>query len=69
MAPNRLKRNVTLRGIQSFGADHRDEVGVLLKFLSLLIFFALMFLLAESMVRHHFFTGGAQDYHNKPTGP
>jgi hypothetical protein len=39
------------------------------KFLGLLLMFVLFFLLAQSMVRHHFFTGGAQDNHNAPTGP
>jgi hypothetical protein len=29
----------------------------------------MLFLLGESMVHHHFFTGGAMDYHNRPTGP
>jgi hypothetical protein len=28
-----------------------------------------IYLLGQSMVHHHFFTGGAMDYHNHPTGP
>ena len=39
------------------------------KFLALLLLVALFFMLARSMVEHHFFTGGAQNYHNSPTGP
>jgi hypothetical protein len=31
----------------------------LAKFMGLLLFVALLFLLAQSMVQHHFFTGGA----------
>ena len=32
------------------------------KFLLLLLFAVLLFWLGESMVQHHFFRGGAQDY-------
>jgi hypothetical protein len=39
------------------------------KFLGILLMATLFFLLGQSMVRHHFFTGGAMDYHNRPTGP
>jgi hypothetical protein len=39
------------------------------KFLGLLLMITLFFMLARSMVQHHFFTGGAQNYHNSPTGP
>ena len=39
------------------------------KFLGLLVMVTAFFLLAHSMVHHHFFTGGAMDYHNSPTGP
>jgi fatty acid desaturase len=28
-----------------------------------------LYLLGRGMVRHHFFSGGAMDYHNHPTGP
>jgi hypothetical protein len=28
-----------------------------------------LYLLGRSMVRNHFFTGGAMNYHNRPTGP
>jgi hypothetical protein len=41
----------------------------LVRFLGVVLFTALLFLLARSMVMHHFFTGGAQNYHNSPTGP
>jgi hypothetical protein len=39
------------------------------KFLGLMLMVVLFFLLAQSMVRHHFFTGGSMNYYNKPTGP
>lgn len=39
------------------------------KFLLLMLFVVLLFLLGQSMVTHHFFTGGAMNYSNHPTGP
>jgi uncharacterized membrane protein len=39
------------------------------KVFGLLVLITLFFLVGQSMVRHHFFSGGAQDYHNRPTGP
>jgi hypothetical protein len=40
-----------------------------LRFLLLILFVVLLFLLGQAMVRHHFFTGGAQNYGNHPGGP
>jgi hypothetical protein len=40
-----------------------------IKFAGLLLFVAILVLLTERMVRHHFFSGGAQNYGNHPTGP
>jgi hypothetical protein len=72
MAPRALKPNIELPELQR--TPERDEqertrLGTVLKFVSLLVLFVLLFLLAQSMVRHHFFTGGAMNYHNRPTGP
>jgi hypothetical protein len=72
MAPRALKPNIELPEMQRTPEreeEQRTRLGLVLKFVSLLIFFVLMFLLAHSMVQHHFFTGGAMDYHNRPTGP
>jgi hypothetical protein len=50
-----------------------DEQGKLwvgfARLLLLILFAVLLFLLGETMVRHHFFTGGAMNYHNHPGGP
>jgi hypothetical protein len=72
MAPRALKSNIELPELER--APERDEerrarLGVVVKFVSLLILFVLGFLLAQSLVRHHFFTGGAMNYHNRPSGP
>jgi hypothetical protein len=56
---------------------HKDDAGKrepgawrgLIKFVGLVVLTTMLFLLAHSMVQHHFFTGGAMDYHNRPTGP
>jgi hypothetical protein len=72
MAPKALKPNISLPELQRTPEredEQRARLGLVLKFVSLLILFVLLFLLAQSMVRHHFFTGGAMDYHNRPTGP
>jgi hypothetical protein len=72
MAPKALKPNIGLPELQRTPEreeEERTRLGVVLKFVSLLILFVLLFLLAKSMVQHHFFTGGAMDYHNRPTGP
>jgi hypothetical protein len=55
--------------------DPEDEDGSawseLGKFLLLVAFVTLVFLLGRSMVHHHFFTGGGQNNQNTggPTGP
>jgi hypothetical protein len=72
MAPRALKPNIAQPELER--APGREELRrtrlrVVVKFVSLLILFVLGFLLAQSMVRHHFFTGGAMNYHNRPTGP
>jgi hypothetical protein len=41
----------------------------LCKFAALPLLTAILFLLAQTMVRHHFFSGGAQNNGNHPTGP
>jgi hypothetical protein len=72
MAPRALKPNVALREMEREPGreeERQARLGLAVKFVSLLILFVLMFLLAQGMVRHHFFTGGAMDYHNRPTGP
>jgi hypothetical protein len=54
------------------GDAEKQEPGVwlgLIKFMGLLLLTTLLFLLGQSMVRHHFFSGGAQNYHDSPTGP
>ena len=51
------------------GEDRELRWAGLIKFLLLVGFTVLLFLLVQSMVHHHFFTGGAMDYHNSPTGP
>lgn len=38
------------------------------KFLFIMVLAVMVFLLANSMVRHHFFSGGAQNHHDV-TGP
>lgn len=43
-------------------------IGVV-KLVLILVMAALLYLLGESMVHHHFFSGGALNYHNDPTGP
>jgi hypothetical protein len=71
MAPRALKRNVSLYRWARQGSRDRDQRPWLgfARFLLLMFFVVMLFLLGESMVRHHFFTGGAMDYHNHPTGP
>jgi hypothetical protein len=72
MAPKALKPNIALPELvrtPEREEEERTRLGVVLKFVSLLILFVVMFLLARSMVLHHFFTGGAMNYHNRPTGP
>ncbi len=72
MAPKALKTDIVLREMERTpGQDdeRRRQLGFAIKFVSLLILFLLMFLLARSMVEHHFFSGGAMNYHNSPTGP
>ena len=52
-------------------AEDRRAWSELGKFLLLIAFVILMFLLGRAMVRHHFFTGGTQNKHSTdgPTGP
>ena len=51
-------------------SDAQDTLWVgFVKFLLLVLFAIVLFLLGDSMVRHHFFTGGALNYHNHPGGP
>jgi hypothetical protein len=72
MAPKVLKRDIALRQMERTPGreeDRNTRLGIAIKLVALLILFVLMFFLADSMVRHHFFTGGAMDYHNRPTGP
>jgi hypothetical protein len=38
------------------------------RFLLLVLFLVSLYLLGQSMVRHHFFRGGAQDYNNWHNG-
>lgn len=72
MAPKVVKPNIALREMERTPKreeERRTWLGFFLKFAGLLILAAMLFLLAQSMVRHHFFTGGAMNYHNRPTGP
>jgi hypothetical protein len=72
MAPKALKPNIALPELERAPEreeEQRTRLGFVLKFVSLLILFVLLFFLAQSMVQHHFFTGGAMNYHNRPTGP
>jgi len=39
------------------------------RFVLLILFVLVLFLLGQGMVRHHFFTGGALNYENHPGGP
>jgi hypothetical protein len=41
----------------------------LARFLGLLLMVGMFFVLGQSMVHNHYFSGGAQNYHNRPTGP
>lgn len=41
----------------------------LARVLGLLVMIAVFFLLGQNMVHNHYFSGGAQNYHNSPTGP
>jgi hypothetical protein len=71
MAPKTLKPDVPLHEWEHRASS--DEQGRwwvgFAKFLLLVLFATLLFVLGETMVRHHFFTGGAMNYHNHPGGP
>jgi hypothetical protein len=71
MAPKSSKPDGSLHEREH--EESRDQqvptwVGVA-RFLVLILFAVVLFLLGQSMVRHHFFTGGAMNYGNHPGGP
>jgi len=71
MAPKISKPDVSLRESEHQASSDEQErrwVGFA-RFLALVLFAVLLFLLGQSMVRHHFFTGGAMNYGNHPGGP
>ena len=50
--------------------EGRERLWVgLARFVGLALLVMLFFLLAQSMVHNHFFSGGALNYHHRPTGP
>ena len=40
-----------------------------IRFAWVMLLIVALYLLGRGMVRHHFFTGGAMNYHDHPTGP
>ncbi len=71
MAPKPLGRNIELPELEHHAERELEDQrwhGIA-KFVALIVFVLLVFWLVESMVTHHFFTGGATNYGNHPTGP
>jgi hypothetical protein len=71
MAARELKPNVALPELerQSVREDAEQRWMKAVKWVLLVLFAVLVFWLGESMVQHHFFSGGAMNYGNHPTGP
>ncbi len=66
-----MKASVSSAEWQRQARRDREERGwvAFARFLMLLVFVVLVFELGQSMVHHHFFSGGALNYGNHPGGP